>query len=311
MSIASLTPSQVRAIGAQVSSESFHTAIMGPLSANEDLYAIEAHVYTPYGWGMDWKCGKECGDCDIIGGIGTGNSTDKAMICDPRTGSLISRAIYDVVYNHVSPTPAQINEIEHLSNAHKDASESAKNGFGPWVITEDFYANTGCCGTTGSCNGGACGSVSSECGKCNNNKYAPNMFNILITKINISNPYLSNGSNLEYALQINGIQARTIILNRGIRYYFFNKVSIAGVDNCDLPEEFAATFICFSRIPISRPFNELPIINNTVPMPVGEAFWLRVPLSWPGQSYLVTTNVKIAGTSIVTLAGTRAPQGPL
>lgn len=305
----------VRTTGSQVSAETFNSDFMGPLQASEDLYATEAHVFAPYGWGLDWKCGKDACACDVIGSIGAGYTGEKGTVCDPRTGKQISIAIYNATYGHVAPTPAQVQEIENLCIIDPDNQQSAKNGFGPWLLTEDFYAQTGCCGTTGNCNAGLGGCKSSECGQCscNNNRYVPKTFNILITRINISNPYLTNNSSYSWAFTINGIQNRTIILERGVRYYFFNKVSVYGVDNCDIlnNSDFGSTFLCFSRQPQSMAYNNIPIIQDTVPMPVDEAFWLRVPLSWPQQAYLVATNPAIAGTSVITLsASLRGSQIP-
>lgn len=277
---------------AAVPTEISNTDIMGVLAYNNDQRSLEPHVYAPYGWGLNWRC--DPGQCQAIGCLGAGydRNNDK-YVCDPRTGQPITRALFNTIYRHENERPLTQVEIDRLPQVDRMSHFDAINGVGPWLLTDGFYDDTGCCGTTGNCNQSCngCGSCSTKSGR-----YQPNIFNVSIEKIRVDHPAFITDSPYRYAVSINGVQGRNIILRRGVRYYFYIKTNIAGVDNCDLPQEWMDTALLFSRQSISS--SKAPRITNTIPMMTGSAYWLRVPNNWPGLSYMVANRDDVAGIGI-------------
>ena len=275
--------------------ETFQSSIMGILAYPEDLNSISPNFYAPYGWGMDWSC--DPSECQAIGCIGGGHTTKNSnFVCDPRTGELIDIKLFEQIYRHKNEKPLSIGEIEDMPRVDQESYIAALNNIGPWVLTDDFFANTGCCGTTGNCNQSNCSSCSSCKG---GSKYVPNVFDIRIETIRTSNPALQGNTSLKYAISVNGTQGNNIVLQRGVKYYFYIKTNISGVNNCDLNQDWMDTAVLFSRQPVGS--STAPMLNNTIPMPVGNAIWLNVPTNWPGVCYLVANRDDVAGVAVMTL----------
>lgn len=274
-----------------VPTEISNTPIMGVLAYNNDERSLEPHVYAPYGWGLKWQC--DPSQCQAIGCLGAGadGSNDK-YVCNPRTGQLITRTLFETIYRHENAQPLTQAEFDHLPIVDQLDHVDAINGVGPWLLTDDFYADDGCCGTTGNCNQSCKG-----CDKCSRGtRYQPNIFNLSIEKIKVSHPAFIDGTPYRYAVSVNGVQGRNIILRRGVRYYFYLKTNIAGVDNCDLPQEWLDTALLFSRQAVSS--DKAPRMTHTIPMMLTNAYWLRVPNNWPGLSYIVSNRADVAGVGV-------------
>ena len=288
----------------QISEEKFQSNIMGTLAYPEDLNSISPNFYAPYGWGMDWMC--DPSECQAIGCIGGGHSTkNNNYVCDPRTGELIERKLFEQMYRHRNDHPLTISEIEKMPMSDQESYIAALNNIGPWVLYDDIFADTGCCGTTGNCNRSNCSACKSGC----RGRYFPNVFDIRIQKIKTTHPALSANPTLEYALSVNGVQGNNIILQRNVKYFFYVKTDIAGVDNCNLYNDASDAInwleiaLMFSRQPLSG--SGATLMNNTIPMPVGNAVWLNVPINWPGACFMVANNDKIAGVGVITLPNSR------
>ena len=282
-----------------ITTETFQSSIMGILAYPENERSIIPNLYAPYGWGLNWQC--DPGQCQAIGCIGTGTGNNSKYVCDPRNGKLIEREVFNSLYRHENGKPISIEAIEKMPIVEQDSYIDALNNIGPWVLTDDMFTRYNqCSDRPNGCN-------QSNCLPCNRNggpsaENIPNVFRLTIEKIKVSNPALVGNTNLKYAVSVNGTQGNNIVLKRNVRYYFYVSTNIPGEDNCNPSQAWMDTALVFSRQPVGS--TNVPRMNNTIPMPVGNAFWLMVPTNWPGIAYIVANRDDIAGVAVTTLSGT-------